>query len=285
MDEITAEFTRESLTPTPAEPLRLIPRIKLAVRSEIGLVRENNEDKFDFYEPDEPELIASRGSVYLVCDGMGGHNAGQIASELAGRQFLYTYYHTGGPADECAHRAVLQTHHYIAEMARKVPSRKDMGTTLTALILRQDVGMLVHVGDSRCYRLREEAFEQISHDHTLVAQWVAEGVLTPELARVHPYKNVIRQAVGVVGDGETLVPQIETFPIQAGDVYLLCSDGLTDMVTDEEIARILKTEPPTRATWKLVDRALAEGGHDNITVAIIKIVGFEEPNTRYNLEG
>ncbi|MER3403294.1 MAG: serine/threonine protein phosphatase [Armatimonadota bacterium] len=285
MDDITAEFTREELIPMPAEPLRIVPQVKFAVRSEIGLVRENNEDKFDFYEPDEPELLAVRGSAYVVCDGMGGHNAGQIASELAARQFLYTYYHTVGTALECAHQAVLQAHHYVADMARKVPSRKDMGTTLTALILRQDTGMLVHVGDSRCYRLRSDEFQQLSHDHTLVAQWVAEGILTPEMARLHPYKNVIRQAVGVVGENETLEPDIETFPLETGDLYLLCSDGLTDMLTDEVIERILKTEPLTRAAWKLLDRALAEGGQDNITVALIKILGLAEPTSGYNPSG
>lgn len=285
MEEITAEFTREEILPMPDEPLRVLPRIKLAVRSEIGLVRENNEDKFDFYEPDEPELLAARGSAYVVCDGMGGHNAGQIASELAARQFLYAYYHHGGEAQECAHRAVLQAHQYIADMARKIPSRRDMGTTLTALILRQDTGMLVHVGDSRCYRLRGEEFQQLSRDHTLVAQWVEQGILTPEAARFHPYKNVIRQAVGVVGEGETLEPDIETFSIQAGDMYLLCSDGLTDMVPDEVIEQILKTEPPSRAAWKLLDRALAEGGQDNITVAVIKVLELVAPEAGYHTEG
>ncbi len=275
MEEITAEFTRDELVALPTEPLRVIPHLKVAVRSEIGLVRENNEDKFEFYEPDEPELLAVRGSVYLVCDGMGGHNAGQIASELATRHFLYTYYHTGGTAYESAQRAVFYAHETIADMGRKVPSRRDMGTTLTALIVRQDEGMLVHVGDSRLYRYREGELTQLSHDHTLVAQWVEQGILTPEQARSSPYKNVIRQALGVVSDEEPLQPDIETFPLQEGDLYLLCSDGLTDMVPDEEIARILASEPPTRAVWKLLDRALAEGGYDNVTVMLVQVRRLE----------
>jgi len=96
---------------------------------------------------------------------------------------------------------------------------------------------------------------------------------------------VIRQAVGVVGEGETLEPDIESFPIQVGDVYLLCSDGLTDMVPDEVIEQILKTEPPSRAAWKLLDRALAEGGQDNITVAIIKVLELVAPEAGYHTEG
>jgi serine/threonine protein phosphatase PrpC len=277
MQEITAEFSAEELGGTiPDEPLRIVPRVKFVARSEIGHARENNEDKFDFYEPDEEPLLAARGSVYLVCDGMGGHNAGQIASELAAKQFLHAYYHLGGTAQEAARHAILQAHHYIAEMASKIPSRYGMGTTLTALILKQDEGILAHVGDSRCYRLREGVFEQLSRDHTLVAYLVEQGILTPEQARYHPQRNVIRQAVGVADPSEPLEPDIETFALQVGDLYLLCSDGLTDMVDDAEIEAILRDEPPTRAAWRLVDRALANGGRDNITIVLVRIVALAE---------
>jgi protein phosphatase len=273
MQEITAEFSAEELGGAiPDEPLRTVPRVKFVARSEIGHARENNEDKFDFYEPDEEPLLAARGSVYLVCDGMGGHNAGQIASELAAKQFLHAYYHLGGTAQEAARHAILQAHHYIAEMASKIPSRYGMGTTLTALILKQDEGILAHVGDSRCYRLREGVFEQLSRDHTLVARLVEQGVIPPEQARYHPQRNVIRQAVGVADPSEPLEPDIETFALQAGDLYLLCSDGLTDMVDDAEIEAILRDEPPTRAAWRLVDRALANGGRDNVTVVLVQIL-------------
>jgi serine/threonine protein phosphatase PrpC len=276
MQEITAEFSAEELGGAPPdEPLRVIPRVKFAARSEIGHARENNEDKYDFYEPDEEPLLAARGSVYLVCDGMGGHNAGQIASELAAKQFLHAYYHLGGTAQEAARQAILQAHHYIAEMASKIPSRYGMGTTLTALILKQDEGILAHVGDSRCYRLREGVLEPLSRDHTLVARLVEQGILTPEQARYHPQRNVIRQAVGVADPSEPLEPDIETFPLQVGDLYLLCSDGLTDMVDDAEIEAILRDEPPTRAAWRLVDRALANGGRDNITVVLVRVVALE----------
>jgi PPM family protein phosphatase len=276
MQEITAEFSAEELGGAlPDEPLRIVPRVKFVARSEIGHARENNEDKFDFYEPDEEPLLAARGSVYLVCDGMGGHNAGQIASELAAKQFLHAYYHLGGAAQEAARHAILQAHHYIAEMASKIPSRYGMGTTLTALILKQDEGILAHVGDSRCYRLREGVFEQLSRDHTLVARLVEQGIIPPEQARYHPQRNVIRQAVGVADPAEPLEPDIETFALQEGDLYLLCSDGLTDMVDDAEIEAILRDEPPTRAAWRLVDRALANGGRDNVTVVLVRVLALE----------
>ncbi|GIV04747.1 MAG: serine/threonine protein phosphatase [Fimbriimonadales bacterium] len=276
MHEITAEFSAEELNSAiPQEPLRVIPRVKFVARSEIGYARENNEDKFDFYEPDEEHLLAARGSVFLVCDGMGGHNAGQIASELAAKQFLHAYYHLGGTAQDAARQAALQAHHYIAEMASKIPSRSGMGTTLTALILKQDEGILLQVGDSRCYRLREGVFEQLSRDQTLVAQLVEQGILTPEQARYHPQRNVIRQAVGVQDPSEPFEPDIETFPLQVGDLYLLCSDGLSDMVEDADIEAILRSEPLTRAAWKLVDRALANGGRDNITVLLVQVLSLQ----------
>jgi serine/threonine protein phosphatase PrpC len=206
---------------------------------------------------------------------MGGHNAGQIASELAAKQFLHAYYHLGGAAQEAARHAILQAHHYIAEMASKIPSRYGMGTTLTALILKQDEGILAHVGDSRCYRLREGVFEQLSRDHTLVARLVEQGIIPPEQARYHPQRNVIRQAVGVADPAEPLEPDIETFALQEGDLYLICSDGLTDMVDDAEIEAILRDEPPTRAAWRLVDRALANGGRDNVTVVLVRVLALE----------
>ncbi len=270
-EEITAELSVEELQAPPAEPLRVLPVVKFVARSEMGKVRENNEDKFDFYEPDEPERLAARGSVYMVCDGMGGHEAGQIASELACKLFLYHYYHSDGTPQQAAERAVLQAHTYIQRMGQAIPSRKDMGTTLTALIIRQDEGMLVHVGDSRCYRLREGELQPLTRDHSLVQEWVSQGLLPPEAARYHPYSSVITQAIGVEGERGGLKPDIETFPLQVGDLFLLCSDGLTDMLDDSEIAEILRTCPPTQAAWTLIDRALAEGGRDNITVVLVQI--------------
>ncbi len=270
-EEITAELSVEELQAVPTEPLRVLPIVKFVARSEIGKVRENNEDKFDFYEPDEPERLATRGSVYLVCDGMGGHEAGQIASELASKLFLHHYYHSDGTPQQAAERAVLQAHTYIQRMGQTIPSRRDMGTTLTALILRQDEGILVHVGDSRLYRLREGELQPLTRDHTLVQEWVEQGLLSPESARYHPYGNVITQAIGVEGERGPLKPDIETFPLQVGDLFLLCSDGLTDMLDDAEIAEILRSHPPTQAAWTLVERALAEGGRDNITVVLVQI--------------
>jgi len=135
------------------------------------------------------------------------------------------------------------------------------------------------VGDSRCYRWRNGELQQLTQDHTLVARMVEQGLITPEMARNHPYKNVIRQAVGIPSEEEPLQPQLETFPLQAGDLFLLCSDGLTDMVDDSEIAELLANLPPSRVCWRLMDRALAQGGHDNVTAMLVQVVRLEPVNS------
>lgn len=267
-NEITAEFAREELGIAERVELRTLPLVKFAARTDMGKVRENNEDKFDFFEPDDEETLARRGSVYLVCDGMGGHEAGQIASELACKNFLFAYYHSAGTAQDAAYRALLHAHDYIYQLGSSIPSRKGMGTTCTALILLQAEAVIAHIGDSRCYRLRNGELQQLTQDHTLINQWVREGVLTYEAAKHSPYAHVITQALGVE---EAIQPDVETVPLQPGDLFLLCSDGLTEHLEDEEIADILRSQPLANAAWTLVDRALAKGGKDNVTVELVMV--------------
>lgn len=267
-EEITAEFTREELSPESEAQLEVLPLVKFVARTDMGKVRENNEDKFDFFEPEEEATLARRGSVYLVCDGMGGHEAGQIASELACKTFLYTYYHSTGTPQEAAHYAAYNANEIIYRMGESIPSRRGMGTTLTALIVCQSEAIITHVGDSRCYLLRDDTFRQITQDHTLVNQWVQQGLLSPEGARHHPYAHMLTQALGVQ---ETVEPDIETLPLQENDLFLLCTDGLTEHLSEEEIAEVLRSQAPANAAWTLVDRALAQGGTDNVTVALIQV--------------
>lgn len=152
MDEITAEYSTEQLAPAAA--LRVRPHVTVAAKTDLGRVRENNEDKFEFFIPEEDSLLASRGEVFLVCDGMGGHAAGQIASELACKTFIDVYLHH--PASEPAQAmaaAVAAANRFVNDVGRAVPARKGMGTTLSALILVQDAAYTVQVGDSRIYRM------------------------------------------------------------------------------------------------------------------------------------
>jgi protein phosphatase len=267
MDEATAEYTKDQLV-APAE-LRVRLKFTLAAKTDLGRVRENNEDKFEFYVPGDDATLASRGSLFLVCDGMGGHAAGQIASELTCKTFIDVYLHhpsaepTVGMLD-----AVKAANRFVLDNSRTFPDRKGMGTTLSALIFLQDQAYTVQLGDSRIYRLREGDLRQLTHDHTWVEEAIREGVITPEEGETHPYKHVLTRAVGAEPD---VRPDILVEPLQAGDVYLLCSDGLINHVSDEVILDVLRSFPPTEAAWTLVGAALQGGGSDNTTVLVVRV--------------
>ncbi|HWP31833.1 MAG TPA: Stp1/IreP family PP2C-type Ser/Thr phosphatase [Fimbriimonadales bacterium] len=267
-EEITAEFSTEELTQAPAE-LRVRPKISLACKTDLGRVRENNEDKFEFYIPEDDYRLATRGAVFVVCDGMGGHAAGQIASELSCKTFIDVYMnHTAPEIEKAARAAIEAANRYILDMSRQIPSRSGMGTTLSALVICQDRGTIAHVGDSRIYRLRHGVLEQLTEDHTLVNEQIKAGLLSPEQAMWHPYSHVLSRAIGVE---ENIEPQIETFDLEENDIYLLCTDGLTNHVPDEEIRNILANHSLSEAAWRLVNSALTEGGRDNCTVLIVRV--------------
>ncbi|RYG22039.1 Stp1/IreP family PP2C-type Ser/Thr phosphatase [bacterium] len=275
MDEITAEYEVEQLAP--AEALRVIPRATVAAKTDLGRVRENNEDKFEFYVPEDPRTLASKGSVYLVCDGMGGHAAGQIASELASKTFIDVYInHPGESPVTAMTTAVVAANRWVWENAKNNPQRKGMGTTLSVLILRQDEAFTVQVGDSRVYRLRDGVLEQLTGDHTWTDEAIRAGMITHEEARNHQYKHVITRAVGTEAQ---VVPDVVRHELQAGDLFLLCSDGLLNHVEDDAIAEVLKGFSPPDACWRLIGQALQGGGSDNTTVMVVRIDALEEPVT------
>lgn len=276
MHEITAEFAREDLV-AEAPPLKVVPKVTVACKTDLGRVRENNEDKFEFFIPEETTALAARGLVFLVCDGMGGAAAGQIASELSCKTFIDVFYHHASPSvEEAAKAAVLSANRFVLDVARSIPGRQGMGTTLSGLILCQDKAILVQVGDSRIYRLRNQNLEQLSEEHTFVEEQVRAGIITPQEAENHPYSHVLTRAIGVE---ESLEPQVQTFDTQIGDIFLLCSDGLTNHITDPEIAEIISQHPPADAVWKLINNAIAAGGSDNCTALLVRIDDLEPRHT------
>ncbi len=267
MEETTAEFTVEQLVPT--VELKFVPKITVAAKTDLGRVRENNEDKFEYYLPEDEPTLAGRGLVFLVCDGMGGHAAGQIASELACRTFIDVYLHHPSADPTTAMVSGIQAaNRYVMDMGRAFPTRKGMGTTLSGVILLQDQAYVVQVGDSRVYRMRQGELLMLSHDHTWVDEAIREGVLRPEDAETHPYKHVLTRAIGVEGD---VKPDIEAFDLKAGDQFMLCSDGLINHVHDNVIGEILRTKAPSDAAWALVGHALQGGGSDNTTVMVVRV--------------
>ena len=267
MDEITAPYAVAELTE--AVPLRIKLSTNVAAKTDLGRVRENNEDKFEFYIPESEELLARRGHVYLVCDGMGGHSAGQIASELATKTFIEVYLHHPAIDPKVAALAAAQAaHRFVLDVGRAVAQRRGMGTTLSALLLIQDRAWVVQVGDSRVYRLRGEVFEQITTDQTWVEDVVAKGVMDRETAEQHQYRHVILQAIG--GENE-LLPDIYELDLAVGDTFLLCSDGLTNHLSNGQIHETLAQNGLSEACWQLVNAALAGGGSDNCTVLAVNV--------------
>lgn len=271
--EITAKFRRgDLLAPSRREPKArpdVVPFVRFGAKTDLGNVRENNEDKFDFFEPTEPVLLAERGCVYAVCDGMGGHSAGQIASELALKAFLKAYYDLELPEiDTALTMAVQAANALVREVAQAIPGRRGMGTTLTAAALCEGDAHIVHVGDSRCYLVRGEQMEQVTEDHSYVMEQVRQGLLTAEEVRYSPYRNVITRSIGM----DAVEPDIYRVPLRAGDRLVLCTDGLTTHVPDEHIAEVVRTHSPSAAAQRLVEMALEEGGSDNVTVIVVQVL-------------
>ncbi|HZN17966.1 MAG TPA: PP2C family serine/threonine-protein phosphatase [Micromonosporaceae bacterium] len=233
--------------------------LRSAAVSDLGLVRTNNEDS----------AYAGR-QLLAVADGIGGLPAGELASDLVVRSLAPLEEASGqGEALLDLRRALDAANQQIREAADGDPSRDGMGTTVTALLLRGDELAVLHVGDSRGYLLRDGALRQVTRDDTFVQSLVDRGVLTAEEARRHPQRSLVTRAV----QGDHVAPACATLRPEEGDRLLLCSDGLSDYVTDEAIAGALQSHPdPQQCAECLVKLALQAGGPDNITVVVADVV-------------
>jgi protein phosphatase len=228
-----------------------------------GRVRNSNEDSY---------VINPGMGLFLVADGMGGHAAGEIASHLAASTLNeWVMAHTGEePAAEVIHAGAQEANTRVFDAQAQDRTLAGMGSTLTALLIRDPRYYVAHVGDSRAYQLRDGVLEQLTEDHSLVWHLYESGVLTKsDLAR-HPQKNLITRSIGSHPHVEIDVMEGEA---RAGDVYLLCSDGLTDAVSDEQISAALSTDrkSPQEIADLLVDTANRAGGPDNITVVVVRL--------------
>jgi PPM family protein phosphatase len=246
-------------------------RVDAAMRTHVGLIRSVNEDFVCYVTPAEGDADAPRGRLALVADGMGGHAHGEVASALAGEVIRRVYYELEGAVPDVLAAAFTAAHRAILEWSEQHPECAGMGTTCTALALRDDKAWLAHIGDSRAYLLREPTLTQLSEDQTLVAQMVRDGLLTAEEAENSPVKNVILQALGAAVD---IVPLIWSQPLTLvdGDVLILCTDGLCGMVADAVIADLAARLPPYEACDALIEAALAAGGHDNVSVGVFRVL-------------
>jgi serine/threonine protein phosphatase PrpC len=242
-----------------------------SVQTDKGCVREINEDSGRFVRPSDPAQLAERGLLIIVADGMGGHSAGEVASGLAVDVVSSLYYEAKGTPEEALRYSVEEANRRIHAAAAEDESKHGMGTTCTALALARDQGLAAHVGDSRLYMMRGDQLYQLSEDHSAVMEMVKLGLISKEDARTHEDKNVILRALGTSPEVE--VSMLEPFGVREGDFYLLCSDGLYDLVRDEEIASVLtETKDIDAAGKRMIELAKERGGHDNITVGIIAIM-------------
>jgi protein phosphatase len=276
-------------------------RLKLFGRTDVGQIREHNEDNFliadlsrqsrSLMENDREQLVGKSGTVVAVCDGMGGAAAGEVASKLA-VDIIYEKMLAGGPPptrDELARRLVGTVEEAglrIFNEARADRTRRGMGTTSTVASLLDSRLFIAQVGDSRAYVLRGEQLVQVTRDQSLVNQLIEAGQLTEEEAETFEHNNIILQALGTA---ETVQVDLTFVDLRRGDTLLLCSDGLSGMIRGEDIRQTLLTVPdPLEACKVLTEKANQAGGHDNITVIVVKFdgaglahVGPGEPPLKY----
>lgn len=242
-------------------------RLAGAMQTDVGCVRTLNEDSVAFLNPPANAADGKFGALALVADGMGGHAAGEIASALAAEVVWRIYYTLDAPPPRALRAALDAANDAIIDYAATHPECSGMGTTCTVLAMRDNRLWLAHIGDSRAYLLREGRLTQLSDDQTLHAQMVREGLLTAEEAGNGPGSNVILQALGSRKEIEPTI-WTEGLGLRLGDVALLCSDGLYNLVSDEEISAIVARYAPAEACARLIDAARARGGHDNISVGV-----------------
>jgi len=231
-------------------------RYQWAVATHQGRVRRNNQDSV------YPTSSGTGGPplVVIVADGMGGAAAGEVASRLAVEHAVQI---EGSPTDR-----VLAGNSAILEEVNRRPELAGMGTTVTLADLGNGVATIAHVGDSRAYLWRSDLLRQLTTDHTVVNEYVKAGKLSPEEAESHPQRSMLTRAVGLTPDLDIDVIEQE---LESGDRLLLCSDGVTSMLDDDQIVEALSNRTAEEAAWELVERANSAGGHDNITALIVDV--------------
>jgi len=245
----------------------------------VGRVRKANQDAYcALLAPNTPPGV---GGVLAVADGMGGHQSGERASQMAVAGVLRllgkrqagasrdTLPPNGRPAQL---RGVVEQVNSEVFAAAATPETRGMGTTLSLAVVEGDTLSIGHVGDSRVYLLRNGNLAQLTPDHSWVAEEVARGAITAEEARTHPRRNLITRAIGI---GQTVEPVTLSAELEQGDILLLCSDGLHGMVPDDQISAVLSSEEPKAAAARLVDMANAAGGNDNITAIVARLATAE----------
>lgn len=235
----------------------------------IGLVREENQDSAGRYPPDSTVVDRGNELLFAVADGMGGHRGGKVASGIAIATLIREFSSSAGvEMQERLRLAFEAANAAIRERGQLDSSLRGMGTTLTVLVFVGGTVHIAHVGDSRAYWIRPGSIEQITEDHSIVAEWLRKGWLTEDQARTHPERSLLYRALGV--SDEIAVDLLKDEVSGTGNRFLLCTDGLTNHVEEAELQRIVLADPPQQACEALVALALERGGFDNVTVQAIQ---------------
>jgi PPM family protein phosphatase len=254
-------------------------QFSVAARTDVGMIRAGNEDAF-FADANE-----HRG-LFIVADGMGGHAAGEVASEMAvqivTRELTSVNDLSIDDVNHAISKAVRTANRAIYDRTLAEVDKQGMGTTVSLLMLGGTRYAIGQVGDSRVYLLRNGQLHQLTKDHSYVQEQVDAGFLTPEQARYHPYSNVITRCVGAA---EQVEPDVFTGSVLTGDLFLVASDGLTGMVDDRRLLQLLmQRQPPQRLVDLLIREANGRGGLDNITAIVVQVSAVDEPPQRTTAE-
>lgn len=255
----------------PVDCINPKPGLEVARLTDVGRLRPNNEDSSLYWEPDADEEFSRKGRLAVIADGMGGYEGGQEASRLAVETVRFVYDRDlGGDPQDALVNGLRSAHDAIQRFAVEHPQFAGMGTTCTALAIVERYLYFAHIGDSRLYLLRAGTTSRLTRDHSYVGRLVETGIVRSEDAESHPQRHILTAALGA---GREVIPHVpeQPIPLEAGDVLVLCTDGLWSVVGEAELARIALAESPTEACAKLVKAALEGGGPDNVTVIVLRV--------------
>jgi len=243
----------------------------MAALTDVGRQRSNNEDAYLYWEPESEAEFRRKGRLAVVADGMGGYEGGQEASRVAVETVRHVYDRDFADSPQQALLSgLLAAHDNIQRYALEHPEFQGMGTTCTAVAIVDHKLYFAHVGDSRLYVIRPDAITRLTRDHSYVSRLVESGIVRSEDAQSHPQRHILTAALG---SGKEIEPDVSENPLemQTGDRILLCTDGLWSVVSEPELADIVRSNPPAHACRSLIDLALERGGPDNITAMVLQV--------------
>lgn len=250
--------------------------VRCGFRADTGRVRDHNEDSVLFERPASPKVLERRGLLAIVADGMGGHAAGEVASDLACRTIKARYFSEGGTVNNALHSSLKAANDVIFEASQRNAAQTGMGTTCIVVAIVGFQSYYAWVGDSRLYMVRNREIYRLSEDHTVVHDMVKDGLIDAAAASIHPERNVLSRALGTKTDVEISVCERPT-ELLSGDRLVLCSDGLHDLVSDNDLLHAMEGLDEKRATDTLIALANVRGGLDNISVIVIDVLDPTAP--------